>query len=279
MKVQFWITLTLLVLTGNAAQAADSGEIGFKLYRGYIIVVRGSIAGMTNLNFLVDTGAMPSVIDESIADRLKLDGTKLRLSVFTADVETRQVVLPDLTIGPVQVNSLPVVIRDLSQFETGIGTRIDAMVGGDVLQKAGFSIDYESKKIRFLPDNAPPFRFSRGTRLGFIVTAQINNRAVRLLVDTGAKDLILFRRRIEKAIEAIKVNGSKISSNMAGESQLSRLDLKGITVAGRTYHVETALVLDTPENTLPDFDGLLGLSTLKIKRVDFAVGGQMTAMQ
>ncbi|HEY2933326.1 MAG TPA: aspartyl protease family protein [Acidobacteriota bacterium] len=279
MKVQFWITLTLLVLTGNAAQAADSGEIGFKLYRGYIIVVRGSIAGMTNLNFLVDTGAMPSVIDESIADRLKLDGTKLRLSVFTADVQTRQVVLPDLTIGPVQVNSLPVVTRDLSQFEAGIGTRIDAMVGSDVLQKAGFSIDYESKKIRFLPDNAPPFRCSRGTRLGFIVTAQINNRAVRLLVDTGAKDLILFRRRIEKVIEAIKVNGSKISSNMAGESQLSRLDLKEITVAGRTYRVETALVLDTPEDTLPDFDGLLGLSTLKIKRVDFAVSGQMTAMQ
>jgi len=38
--------------------AADKpNEVSLKLYRGYAIVVRGSVGNLKNLNFLIDTGA------------------------------------------------------------------------------------------------------------------------------------------------------------------------------------------------------------------------------
>ena len=63
------------IVVGDLTWAADSpNEVPFKLYRGYVIVVRGSIGGLKNLNFLVDTGAVPSVVDARIARKLHLRG-------------------------------------------------------------------------------------------------------------------------------------------------------------------------------------------------------------
>jgi hypothetical protein len=49
-------------------------EIPFKLYRDYLIVVQGSLGGREALNFLIDTGVNPTVIDSRIAKKLGLTG-------------------------------------------------------------------------------------------------------------------------------------------------------------------------------------------------------------
>ena len=49
-------------------------EIPFKLHDGFAIVVRGSVGRQANLNFLVDTGAVPSAIHQRVARELNLTG-------------------------------------------------------------------------------------------------------------------------------------------------------------------------------------------------------------
>ena len=78
-----WMTLGLLsvILADGSATAHNSvgsGEppkdepalhIPFALHRGFAIVVRGSIGTAKNLNFLIDTGVSPSVVDRRVARR------------------------------------------------------------------------------------------------------------------------------------------------------------------------------------------------------------------
>jgi hypothetical protein len=52
--------------------ADGTNEVSFKLYRSYVIVARGSIGNVRNLNFVIDTGAVPSILDRRIARRLHL---------------------------------------------------------------------------------------------------------------------------------------------------------------------------------------------------------------
>ena len=63
-RVATALALAALSLAAQLAVGENArNEVPFKLYRGYVIVVRGSIGNLKNLNFLIDTGAVPSVLD------------------------------------------------------------------------------------------------------------------------------------------------------------------------------------------------------------------------
>ena len=151
-RVRMAALLTAWTLSSAFTWAADSpNKVPFKLYRGYVIVVRGSIGGLKNLNFLVDTGAVPSVVDARIAQKLHLRGQPGRVDVPTKTLATERVTVPDVEVGPSHVGELPVIVQDLSFAEEALGTRVDAMIGFDVLGQSPFTIDYESRELVFGP--------------------------------------------------------------------------------------------------------------------------------
>src|SRR5437879_1940973 len=49
-----------------------SMRLPVRLYGGYLVIAEGAIGNVHELNFLVDTGACPSVVDQKIAHDLKL---------------------------------------------------------------------------------------------------------------------------------------------------------------------------------------------------------------
>ena len=129
-----------------------------RLYRGYLVIVKGSIGPLRNLNFLIDTGAYPSVVDEKVAHILGLEQQVANLSLSNQSLLAKLVVLPSLGLGPTRIEPLPVLTQDLSFLEKVLGDKVDAIVGMDVLAKTSFSIDYKKKQVLFGPiENA---RFS-----------------------------------------------------------------------------------------------------------------------
>src|SRR5215472_2492908 len=55
-------------LAGNTSTPRPS--LDFKLYRGHLIVVSGSVGGLKNLHFLVDTAANKSIAARRLVERL-----------------------------------------------------------------------------------------------------------------------------------------------------------------------------------------------------------------
>src|SRR5947209_9029578 len=176
-------------------------EVGVRLpirvYRGYLVVVEGSIGNIHKLNFIVDTGAYPSVVDQKIAHTLSLAEQPGRVNLSNRTVPTRLVVLPSLLLGPVRLDSLPVLTEDLSFLEKALGHRVDGIVGLDVLRKSSFTINYRTKEMLFGPiENlifSAPFETDTPVvtvRMGF------QNRQLRLVVDSCGPDLMLFQSSI-----------------------------------------------------------------------------------
>ena len=55
-----------------------SADVPFELVQQHLIVAKGSIAGLHGLNLLIDTGTIPSVLDQRIAKKLQLRACTVR---------------------------------------------------------------------------------------------------------------------------------------------------------------------------------------------------------
>jgi hypothetical protein len=129
----------------------QSPEISFQVYRNYLMVVQGSLAGTKSRNFIIDSGADPSVIDSRAAQELHLKGVVGRLVLLNQVVDVQQAVLSSVKIAPLRVISLPVFVRDLAFLQKSLGIRVDAVIGLDMLSLSSFTINFASRKILFGP--------------------------------------------------------------------------------------------------------------------------------
>ena len=116
----------LLAQSNSAAGPAEikpvsnhSVELPIQLYRDYLVVVEGSIGNMETLTFIIDTGAYPSMVDQRISAALGLKERDGKVGLVNQSVLVRaSPALPTIAIGLAHVENLPVLVRDLSLFET-----------------------------------------------------------------------------------------------------------------------------------------------------------------
>lgn len=271
---QFVFAASLPSQAGNDDQTQTSeaslGSTRFTLYRDYLIVVKGSAGASNKLNFLVDTGADPSVLDRKLAAKLELQEQAARIAVLNQTVVGGRAVLPHLEIGPIRINNLPVLVEDLSFLEKALQVRIDAVIGPDVLGQNGFTIDYKSREIHFGDPPAMPFSVPLQLDHHFVtVDVRLNAQPFRLLVDTGASSLMLFATRVQGRTFDLRVQELKSSVNLAGQFDRKRVLLHDVSINTLGLGQQTAFVVDDQKDPGRDFDGLLGPVALGLTKVAF----------
>jgi len=131
-------------------------------------------------NFLLDTGAAPSIINARLVKQL---GLKTRVSTLSAAgkvVPTQTAIVPEVELGPVRADFLPVQVHDLSRLERELGIPLAGLIGLDVLSKASFRLDYENKKIEFgdLSHKGIPVPFDARTSLAVVTVTFGSNRGI-----------------------------------------------------------------------------------------------------
>src|ERR1700730_4763663 len=124
-------------------------EIPFTLHDGYVIIVEGQIGDLQHKRLLLDTGTNPSLIDRIVSTELGLKGSVGDVALFNKKVAAEYVTLGSIQIGPIRAKNLLVMVADLSGIAADLGTRIDGVVGMDVLGATSFTIDYRKKRIHF----------------------------------------------------------------------------------------------------------------------------------
>ncbi|SPE24951.1 exported hypothetical protein [Candidatus Sulfotelmatomonas gaucii] len=277
-KVLISVSLVLTAITQACASdvhqpqstppiGGKAATIPFDLYQGYFIVARGSIGGLKNLNFFIDTGTSSSVLDSRIARKLKLHSEEpANVIAVGGKVPGEWANLPSVGLGPMQRSNLEVVTADLSFFEKFLPVRIDAIVGVDMLGQSPFVIDYSARVIRF--GLAPAWPDSVPLRLdaGFAVfDAEIDHKPVHLLLDTGASSLVMFTAITPNNPD---IKGAEIRSiEPTGEFESKQVLLQSLQLGPEEFRKKRALVTRNPEPSQIDFDGLMSPVALGISRI------------
>jgi Aspartyl protease len=244
-------------------------KLPIRLYWDYLAIVEGSIGNRKKLNFLLDTGAYPSVVDQKIAASLGLTKQEGRVNLSNKSVQTHLVVLPSLLLGPLRVESLPVLTEDLSFFQKAIGHKVDGIVGLDVLRKSSFTINYRNREILFGPVEAMTLSAPFDTDTP-VVTIRMNlqNQKLRLVVDTGGPDLMLFQSRGLDST-GFQSLGTENVSDVSGTFQRRKVRIPEVFLGKEPIGAQVAFVVDDRKDDGDDFDGVLGMKGPQLWKIAF----------
>jgi hypothetical protein len=98
----------------------------------------------------------------------------------------------------------------------------------------------------------------------------IAGEQVRLLLDTGSSDLVLFRTRMPAALSRAPWRGDKTVQYASGPARLRRLELRQAVLGRDAWDNLSAWALDrVPYGYPPGIDGVLGVRALGCQRVRF----------
>ncbi len=263
-----WSQATDPALSDTHSLAKSPVKLPIRLHWGYLVVVEGSI-GNHRLNFLIDTGAYPSVIDQKIAHDLGLVEEPSRVKLSNKSIQTRRVVLPSILLGPVQAESLPVLSEDLSFLQRATGYKVDAIVGLDVLRKSSFTIDYRAKEMLFGPVESLSFSapFETGPPI-VTVRMRFQTRQLLVAIDTGGPDLMLFNSRLPDST-AFQELGTEKVADISGAFQRRRVRIPGVFLGNEKIGEQIAFVIDDRKDDGDRFDGVLGVRGPQFWKVAF----------
>jgi predicted aspartyl protease len=276
--------------------APPDNEIQFKLVNGFAIVAKGEIAGLKNLNFLIDTGAVPSVISTRTATHIGATGkmgsfavasngsTAARDHVSTTPYAT----IKDVHLGWAHAPELPVVIVDLHGLESTLGIPIDGIIGLDIFAGQDFSIDYRhhtlTKGLSGRTQHSSPAEIKTASGAPYwTVQVDLRDQQLRFLVDTGADNLAAFEDNPKRPLPGGHDPQAKTRSGAPSSILQTGIAISSVVhPAGDLNSPQSVLALDDlslkklkilklarPAGALGELDGLLGPTALGVTRLEF----------
>lgn len=247
----------------STAMGQNRSDLPFRLIDGWAVVVKGTIGGEPGRTILIDTGAVPSVISKEMAKKLGLLGLAEQVSVMNRAIEVERVRVPNVHVGPVAANSFDMVAADLGTIEQALHTHLDAVIGLDLLGRQNFTIDYRGKKILFgiavqaADSVALRLRYAAGGTY-VLVPMEGGGENFQMLLDTGSKDITLFRPRLKGSLQQIRLRSEDVTTNAGGSGKSSEIEIPSLRLGSFARSQQAAYVLTTSEADLRDFDGMLG---------------------
>ena len=258
----------------SSAVGQKQTELPFRLVDGWAVVVQGTLGGVPSRTMLIDTGAVPSAISKETAKRLGLPGSAEQVSVMNRAIDVERVRVPKVQVGPVAADAFEMVAADLGAIEHALHTRLDAVIGLDLLGRENFAIDYKSKKLLFgmavQSTNSVTFQLKYAAGGTYVVVPmESGGEKFQMLLDTGTKDITLFRSRLKGSLQQIRLPSEDVTINAGGSAKSSEIDIPSLRLGSLARSQQSAYVLTTSETDLRDFDGMLGPVALGAIAVEF----------
>jgi hypothetical protein len=230
--------------------------------------VDGQIGNLQHKKLLLDTGTNPSLIDKGVSAELGLKGTVGDMALFNKKVSAEYVTLGSMQIGPIAAKNLEVMVADLSGITADLGTRIDAVVGMDVLGASSFTIDYRKKRILFgalAQRHTTPL--ISAARL-VTVAVKASGKTLHLIVDSGTPELTLFQDRLQN-LDSTWTPNMRRGRNLSGPFFSQTVILPQTEIGTDALGPQAASVVPVREDMPKAFDGLMGLSFLHPTSISF----------
>ena len=243
-------------------------EVSFTLSGGFLIVVEGRIGTLGKLKFILDTGMSRSAVDRRVAEKLQLPRYARQMFDFDKVVNVEGAVFPEVQVGPVRVASVLMSVANLADFST-LASHADAVIGTDLLRLDNITIDYEAKRLLFRsPQGVVPGAPLNSDPALVTVELRVQGHPIRVLVDTGFPDILLFEDRVRRDIPELRIENVSDTFSIAGRLSARRATLSRAPLGMKGASLQVLLAQGPPDSVMPGVDGLLGPAALKVKRID-----------
>ena len=258
-----------VLVSGTPLRSTETiTEVPFELYQRHLVVTKGSIGRLNNLNLLIDTGTIPSAVDSRIARKLRLQTEPAMLVAFGQRVPIQSAVVDGLRIGSLQSGPVPAGVGDLSYLQ---GAHVDAIVGLDVLARTNFSIDYRTRVLKFAPEGREDSAAPLDVGVAVCDGHDDHRRREGSLAgrhrqqQSGAVQDADAGRSLRCAVE-----GRQDGAVCVRLRAPARLDLRKVGLGAHVWDELPAWALDrVPQGYPPSIDGILGVMALGCQRVRF----------
>lgn len=262
-----FVAATLIPLRAPCERRSD--EIPFKLVQGFGIIVQGEVGvqgeveHISNLNILLDTGAVPSVLGVRLARQIGVSGPVGSFDLAKDRIQAEYATVDDLRIGWIHSKHQSMVIIDLHGIEQLLGVRIDAIAGLDVFAGQSFGIDYKHRKIKLgslgITQHVTAIEIRTAAEAPYwVLPMAINGQKFQILLDTGSNQFALFQghtpRHIADSSQNFKTFAPQTMRFVMGDMALNN---------------QLANVIEEPHGTLRELDGVLGPTALHMSRIEF----------
>ncbi len=269
-KSTTWL-FTVSVAVALAGSAIASGvnrpSVPFALKGGHLIVVKGAIGELQELNFVIDTGASSVVVSRQVAKKLGLKGPSKTVLTYGRKANVRVVDLPVVSMGGLEFDGVSALVGPLSMPGMDRPIRVDALIGLDLLERTSLTIDFTSRQLFFGPVSHSPASFPFYAK-GSIVVAPLTVRGERisLMFDTGAEHLILFQRNVEGRVAMSRTGEKEDIRYMGGKASLKGIRLTEVRMSETRWDALPAYLLEGPVSD-KHLDGILGVASLGLARI------------
>ncbi len=232
------------------------------------------------MHFVLDTGAVRSVIDRETARRLHVASDPRHLSAIIGvggrGAAVPDVVLPQVALGSERLGELRLAVGNLHASTSG-RARHDGVLGADILSRYDVEIDFPGRRLVLHAPGChaggPPWR-AQGQVLATVdddglmfAPVAIDGRSFKGLVDSGAAATTLSRDAAELtglSVADLARDGTTVGQGAAGPRVTASLHRFGRLAVGRDVLDHPVLAI-VPR--LPVGDLLLGLDYLHKRRL------------
>lgn len=265
--------LFLALVSASFLNATDVPSVSgttapFELGFNFLVIVKGRVGELDGLKFILDTGSSHTVIDEKVANSLRLQRRPGKITNFDREMPVKWTEIRELQAGPIRATGVNVIVAklgDYSEFAQGV----DGLIGLDLLSRGKkLSIDYERQIVSFdaTQDGGPsPSR-------SFVVPITVQGVRMSLLVDTGLCDVMLYKDKLRKGLPNIRTEGESRAA-LIGRLHATQVNLPGVKIVGPETEVMVFLI-DRPGNGDPSgIDGYLGPLSLHARRIEMDFAG------
>jgi predicted aspartyl protease len=220
--------------------------------RGPLMLIDVRLNGEGPFHMILDTGASSCSVTPEVAARLRLQTTR-RVSDITV---TGQRMVPvtqsvELEIGGRVAGKVEFLVQSMETIDaTGLG--IDGVVGQSFLSRYDYLIDYRAREFTLDPEEpgqGKRIRFSTAWRRILIPAMDPAEGSLRLVLDSGASNLFLWRRS-EPSSRSTTLIG------LNGRRSAGLLRLPVLVVGDQVIQKVDAVVTPSPDTRKAE-DGLL----------------------